>query len=65
MCIGFIYFIKANITTTFFKVALLRVWLFEAHSHMISANEGKNEYAASWGKFLQSIVFDEIHLPGP
>ena len=36
---------------------------------MIPENEGKHEFAAlklmGWGRFLQSIAFDRIYLPGP
>ena len=36
---------------------------------MIPENEGKIEYAVlklmGWGRFLQSIVFEKIYVPGP
>ena len=36
---------------------------------MIPVNKGKSEYAVlklmGWGRFLQSMVFDKIYLPGP
>ena len=51
------------------KVSLLRAMAIQRAFSDDSLNEGKNEYATlkpiDWGRFLQSIVFDKIYLPGP
>ena len=44
------------------------LWQFKASFKIIPNNEGKNEFAGlklkGWGRFLKSIVFDKIYLPG-